>query len=295
MTRIKVAGLLVLLLGGAALSCALASRAATSAGPEQPKNATLTLEPGVIHATRGNIRSVLVLDGAVTAVDPILVKARVDGTISKVSKASQPVAANAVLAVITTNSGRLQVLMPQAGEVMSADIVEGQRVAVGDTLFTIAPARYTVTVPVDPALLYRLYQRPLNIVVAIDRGPAPFDCPFISIAGATSPGANPLESQVTLVCAVPTTVRAFSGIRAQVAVTTATSDNVLWLPVEAVEGAADLGRVTVVRNRQRLSQVVGLGITDGARVEIVSGLTEVDAVLEFPDVAVPDSGASSKS
>lgn len=294
MTRVKAGGLLVVLLGVAALSGALVSRAPTSAGPELQKNAALTLEPGVIHAMRGNIRSVLVLDGAVTAVDPIMVKAPVDGTISKVSKPSQQVAAKAVLAVITTNRGRLQVLMPQAGVVMSAEIVKGQRVAAGDALFTIAPARYTVTVPVDPADLYRLYQRPLNITVAIDRGPAPFDCPFVSIAAATSPGANPLESQITLVCAVPATVRAFSGIRAQVAVTTAASDNVLWLPVEAVEGAADLGRVTVVRNGQRLSQVVGLGITDGVRVEIVSGLTEGDAVLEFPDVAVPDPGASGK-
>lgn len=292
MTRIKVTGLLIVLLGVAALSGALVSRAASSQGPGQPTNVALTLEPGVIRATRGNIRSVLVLEGAVTAIDPIVVKARADGTISKVSKANKQVAAKAVLAVITTKKGRLRVLMPQAGVVMAAEIVKGQQVAVGDPLFTIAPARYRVTVPVDPAVLYRLYERPLSITVAIDRGPAPFDCPYVSIAAATSAGANPLESQITLVCAVPATIRAFSGIRAQVAITTAASDNVLWLPVEAVEGAADLGRVTLVRDGQHLSQAVVLGITDGARVEIVSGLTEGDRVLEFPDVAMPDPRAS---
>jgi hypothetical protein len=241
---------------------------------------------------RGNIRSVLVLDGAVAAVDPIVVKARAAGTISKVSKTNRQVAADAVLAVITTATGRLRVLMPGTGVVIAAEIVKGQQVAVGDSLFTVAPARYVITVPVDPALLYRLYERPLKITVAIDRGPAPFDCPYISIGAATSQGANPLESQITVVCAVPATIRAFSGIRAQVAITTAAADNVLWLPVEAVEGAADLGRVTVVRDGQHLSEPVVLGITDGARVEIVSGLAEHDAVLEFPDVAMPDPGAS---
>jgi multidrug efflux pump subunit AcrA (membrane-fusion protein) len=235
-----------------------------------------------------------VLDGAVTAVEPVVVKAPVDGSVSMVSEPSQQVPAEAVLAVITNNGDELSVRMPQAGAVMSADIMQGQHVAVGDPLFTIAPARYTVTVPVEPAVLYRLYERPLNITVAIDRGPATFACPFVSIGAATPTGANPLESQVTLVCAVPATVRAFSGVRAQVAITTAAADNVLWLPVEAVEGAADLGRVTVVRNGQQISQAVVLGISDGARVEIVSGLTEGDAVLEFPDVTGPDSGASGR-
>jgi membrane fusion protein, macrolide-specific efflux system len=290
-TRIKVGGLVVVMLGVAALSGALVSRASSS-GPGQPANVALTLKPGVIHPMRGNIRSVLVLDGAVAAVDPIVVKARADGTISKVSKTSRRVAANAVLAVITAEKGRLRVLMPQTGVVLAAEIVKGQQVAVGDPLFTVAPARYTVTIPVDPALLYRLYERPLNITVAIDGGPAPFDCPYVSIGAATSQGANPLESQITLVCAVPATIRAFSGIRAQVAITTAAADNVLWLPVEAVEGAADLGRVTVVRDGQHLSQAVVLGITDGARVEIVSGLIERDVVLEFPDAVMPDPGAS---
>jgi HlyD family secretion protein len=291
-TRIKVGGLLVVLLGVAALSGALVSGAAPSPGQGQPASVALALEPGVIHATRGDIRSVLVLDGAVTAVDPMVVKARADGTVSKVSKANKHLAAKAVLTVITTKNGRLRVLMPQAGVVMATEIVKGQQVAVGDPLFTIAPAGYRVTVPVDPAVLYRLYERPLQITVALDRGPAPFDCPFVSIAAATSAGANPLEAEVSLVCAVPAMIRAFSGIRAQVAITTAAADNVLWLPVEAVEGAADLGRVTVVRDGRHLPQAVVLGITDGVRVEIVSGLTEEDAVLEFPDLAAPDPGAS---
>lgn len=283
---------MVVLLGAAALSGALVSRAAPSPGSGQAANVALTFEPGLIRATRGSIRSVLVLDGAVTAVDPIVVKARADGTISKVGKANKHLVAKAVLAVITTKKGRLRVLMPQAGVVMATEIVKGQQVAVGDSLFTIAPSGYRVTVPVDPAVLYRLYERPLEITVALDRGPAPFDCPFVSIAAATSAGANPLESQVSLVCAVPAAIRAFSGIRAQVAITTAAADNVLWLPVEAVEGAADRGRVTVVRDGRHLSRAVVLGITDGARVEIVSGLTEDDAVLEFPELAAPDPAAS---
>lgn len=292
MGGIRVGGLLVVaLLGVAALSGALVSRGAPSSGTPRPTDAALALEPGLIQATRGNIRSVLVLDGAVTPVDPITLKAQADGTISRLRQTTGHVEAGTELASLASNKGGIRVLMPEAGFVVAAEIVQGQRVAVGDPLFTVAPARYTVSVPVDPAVLYRLYERPITITVVIDRGPAPFDCPFVSLGAAALPGANPLESQVTLVCAVPALIRAFAGIRAQVAITTATSDNALLLPVEAVQGSADQGLVTVLRDGLRVPQAVALGITDGVRVEIVSGLSEHDDVLEFPEVVPPDVGS----
>jgi multidrug efflux pump subunit AcrA (membrane-fusion protein) len=56
---------------------------------------------------------------------------------------------------------------------------------------------------------------------------------------------------------------------------------VLVLPVSAVQGDTQHGVVNRVENGV-LSQVpVGLGITDGVRIEITSGLAEGDEVTSF--------------
>jgi multidrug efflux pump subunit AcrA (membrane-fusion protein) len=272
---------LMVLLGCAVVAGSLLSRPAGTGTPDAARPAALV--PGIIHATRGDVRSVLVLDGAVAAVEAFELKSPLDGAVRSIEAAPGVIAAGTALAVVDGSAGLATIRMPEAGALVSVAVVQGQSVSVGQALFVIAPARYTVVVQVDPAYLYRLYEPPISIVVQLDRGPAAFPCPLLSLGASLAEGGNPLDAPVTLVCRVPPELRAFTGVRAQAAITTAEAHDVLLLPVEAVEGSADQGVVTLVRAGAHVRQSVHLGITDGTNVAIVDGLSVTDDVLEFPD------------
>jgi membrane fusion protein, macrolide-specific efflux system len=253
-------------------------------GPAQPPGPTADpLTPGVISPMIASIKSVIVLDGVIRPVDPIPIRATAKGTIEKVSAHSgSTVAAGQGIFRLTTATGTSDVMAPASGIVVSIAVEDGQAISIGDELAVLAPADYVAEAQVAPELLYRLYREPDEIAVQIDHGPAPFACPFKSL-GTDPGGSNPLDAPVYLTCAVPGDVRVFAGVRARVVVTTGHVENVVTVPVEAVSGGADTGLVWVVgTNAQSSPRTVTLGLTDGVRIEIVSGLTVGDRILEFP-------------
>ena len=83
-------------------------------------------------------------------------------------------------------------------------------------------------------------------------------------------------------CAVPSTVRVFNGLQAKLAIPGGSVKHVLVAPVTAVEGIADVGDVYLVgANGNSVKTVVKLGLNDGTRVQILSGLHEGDSIREF--------------
>lgn len=72
-------------------------------------------------------------------------------------------------------------------------------------------------------------------------------------------------------------------MRGQIALRSGQVSDVLTLPVTAVSGSADMGEVWVVDDEGEATiRQVRLGATDGARVEIVSGLEEGARVYAVP-------------
>ena len=60
-------------------------------------------------------------------------------------------------------------------------------------------------------------------------------------------------------------------------------DNVLILPLSVIAGRQGTGLVTVITpNGERVETKVTLGVTDGANIEILSGLEEGDVVSATP-------------
>jgi biotin carboxyl carrier protein len=241
------------------------------------------LEPTVISPARQAIKSVLVLDGVIRPVPTRMVRAPADGTVVKVAtKTGRLVKKGSVLVAIRTAKRVVKVRAPIAGVVRDVAVLKGQAVVVGIPVAEIAPTRFLAEVTVKPSDLYRLYERPAEIRVQLDGGPAPFACPFVSLGADLSGAGNPLEAPVLLRCSVPDSIQVFSGVRVRLAVTTGLAEAVLTVPVEAVEGSADQGVVTVVDASGALhSQTVTLGLTDGLRVEVRDGLAESDRILEF--------------
>ena len=84
-----------------------------------------------------------------------------------------------------------------------------------------------------------------------------------------------------LQCLISQTVDVKSGQSATVVITATTRNDVLILPLSA--GGQGTGLVTVITpNGERVETKVTLGVTDGANIEILSGLEEGDVVSATP-------------
>lgn len=86
-----------------------------------------------------------------------------------------------------------------------------------------------------------------------------------------------------LQCLISQTVDVKSGQRATVVITATTRNDVLILPLSVIAGRQGTGLVTVITpNGERVETKVTLGVTDGANIEILSGLEEGDVVSATP-------------
>ena len=86
-----------------------------------------------------------------------------------------------------------------------------------------------------------------------------------------------------LQCLISQTVDVKSGQSATVVITATTRNDVLILPLSVIAGRQGTGLVTVITpNGERVETKVTLGVTDGANIEILSGLKEGDVVSATP-------------
>lgn len=86
-----------------------------------------------------------------------------------------------------------------------------------------------------------------------------------------------------LQCLISQTVDVKSGQSATVVITATTRNDVLILPLSLIAGRQGTGLVTVITpNGERVETKVTLGVTDGANIEILSGLEEGDVVSATP-------------
>jgi multidrug efflux pump subunit AcrA (membrane-fusion protein) len=81
---------------------------------------------------------------------------------------------------------------------------------------------------------------------------------------------------------VPAEVKVFNGLQAEMSIPGGSAENVLVVPVTAVEGIAQAGNVYVpLEDGTTEVRPVVLGINDGDNVHVISGLTEGEMVLQF--------------
>lgn len=268
------------------------------------------IEPQV-PATVGTIRNDVVLDGTIGADTAIPVKATLAGEVRKVIAApGQVVAPETELLTIraeipnpdgTTRIRTVTVTAGAAGVLSSFPVLVGQMVSVGDTVGQVAPPTFNVTATLAPEQQYRLLSQPTEATVTVTGGPAGFTCTGLTIstplagAGAgtgagdgEAPGAG---SGTTVRCAVPADVTVFPGLTAKMTIAGGIAENVIVLPMTAVEGAAGQGTVYVVLpDGSSEERAVTLGLNDGVDVEITGGLEEGELVLQFVPGAPADVG-----
>jgi len=190
---------------------------------------------------------------------------------------------------------------PVAGTVGTLAVLEDQLVSVGDVVAAISPGTLSVVAPLTQEQQFRLLAPPSEATVTVPGGPAPFACTDV-LAGVPEDDAQPSTGGDAAVdpydpyaaaagtptgaevsCRVPADAVAFPGLSATVELTAGSAQDVLVLPVTAVEGLVSTGAVWRLDPETGESEEtsVGLGLTDGTQVQVTEGLEEGDSVLEF--------------
>lgn len=243
----------------------------------------------------GAVRRVLVRQGATVTAGQPLVEVRVE-------EEQQPITGTDPdgSPTVTPRPPKVRTVAvpaPSAGVVTTLDVLVDQVVAVGDTIGQVSPGTLSVTAPLTQAEQFRLLAPPTTAEVTVQGGPAPFTCTGLALGAEPAPsapdsgGGGPMAPSsgggTTARCAVPPGTAVFSGMAATVAVSAGTAEDVLVVPITAVQGSVQQGNVWVVgEDGAEEVRTVVLGLTDGEQIEIREGLSEGEQVLQF--VPVPD-------
>lgn len=277
--------LLVLVLGAAALALVKIAFFPDSAPAAAVQPSGQIADP-VVPVERAEVANALSLTGTVARDAPYAVRSEIDGTVTAVHVGQgQAVAAGQPL--FTVKQGypvkNVDVLAPEAGDVGEIAVVKGQPASIGGELAKLTPARYHVRATVDPVQLYRLQGAPTEASVTIQGGPAPFTCTGLKVEVAD-------DGTTTVACAVPADQVVFAGLQAQLDIDLGTVTDVLVVPTTAVKGGAGSGIVWVDGGDGELEErTVELGVSDGAIVEVTTGLEEGEQVRQYvPGVAAAD-------
>jgi multidrug efflux pump subunit AcrA (membrane-fusion protein) len=281
----------------------------------------------VVPVARGTVANTVTVQGTVVADATVPVKATKAGTVRRVLVEAGDVVAegDAVLEVrweeerepvagtdadgnptSTPRAPRVRtatVPAPTAGTVTAVDVLVDQVVAVGDRVAGISPGSLSVTATLGQDDQFRLLAPPSTAQVEVQGGPAPFTCGDLALgapaategagddqAGAAvdpAAGGGTGQGGTTVRCRVPAGTTVFPGMAATVVVDAGVAEDVLVVPVTAVQGSVQQGNVWVVgADGAQEQRAVVLGLTDGDQVEVREGLAEGDSVLAF--VPVPD-------
>jgi membrane fusion protein (multidrug efflux system) len=289
-------------------------------GPEAP---TLELSSPSVPVARGTITNTVSVTGAVVADAAVPVKATAAGTVRRVlvAQGATVTVGQALLEIryeeelepvvgrdaegnptSTPRPPRVRtatVTAPATGQLTTVDVLVDQIVAVGDKVGAISPGTLSVTATLTQAEQFRLLAPPATAEVEVQGGPAPFTCTALTLrappaaddndatAGGPGEGSAGGSGGTTARCAVPAGVTVFAGMGATVRVQAGTAENVLVVPLTAVQGSVQTGNVWVVADDGTEGErAVTLGLSDGDQIEVREGLTEGEQVLQF--VPVPD-------
>jgi multidrug efflux pump subunit AcrA (membrane-fusion protein) len=278
-----------LVLAGAVV---VAAAALVFAGrPMNPLPAAPTERPEVTATVvQGTVRSVVVLNGVAEPAPQVNIQAPASGTWAAIrARVGDRISRAQALGRIRVNQdGEVTVTAPASGTLVAWAARDGDSVKVGQAIGAIASDGFEAVAVVPPEVLYRFYGRPLSVTIKLENGPGPFECPLKNLgAPLTGTESDPASVPVKITCAIPPSVRVFSGVRLKLAAVTGESKNVMLLPLTAVAGAAERGYVIwVTSDGRRARRDVRLGLTDGVNIEITDGLRVGDVV------AVPPTDAS---
>ncbi|MEU9709009.1 biotin/lipoyl-containing protein [Streptomyces sp. NPDC047967] len=242
----------------------------------------VTEPPGTVTAERSDIANVLTLNADVVSRPEYSLTAPAIGTFMPKVSEGQVVRAGEPVGTVSSGTADRVVKAPAAGRIVKILAEQGDPATEGLPLVTIRHMGFALKAAIAPADRYRLtaLQESTPGRASIDKGPGPFACPLLG--GPQSEGGR----DIALLCASDTKLRLFEGLTGIMAINMESRKNVLALPLKAVAGDAEYGQVNLLSEGGGVNSIkVSLGITDGTKIEIKSGLKEGDVVsLETPSL-----------
>ncbi|MDO5494989.1 MAG: hypothetical protein Q4G64_04690 [bacterium] len=187
---------------------------------------------------------------------------------------------------------------PIAG-VVHQSLLVNQPASIATTVATVNPGTLSIQGSISPEQLFQLEVMPAAAEVTINNGPAPFTCEGLAVGDPGTASENPGDpsgdpwgggggggggtTTVSATCPVPEGVRLFAGMSGTLALAAGEAAGVITVPVTAVQGLYDTGRVWVVdpASGAETPTDVELGLSDGMNIEIRSGLNEGDTILQY--------------
>ena len=264
-----------------------------------------------IPVTLGTIQNDISISGTVSADAAVPVKATFGGEVRELlvgpgDRVASDTEIMVVRAELVNSNGTpytkvQRVLAGSSGILSSFTPLVGQTIGIGDVVGQVAPESFNVSATISPEQLYRLTEQPTEAQVTVQGGPAPFTCGGLTIvtplpgSGGGGSGDGSGEgggSGTTVRCHVPSDVRVFSGLVAELTIAGGIAEDVLTIPMTAVQGAADTGIVYVILpDGTQEERTVTLGLNDGINVEVTEGLEEGELILQFvPGAAAGEGG-----
>lgn len=300
--------LIFVAIAGALVKIAFFSGATAGSDPTVPSG---QISEPVVAVTTGTITNDVKLNATVSADAALPVKATLAGEVKTIAAhVGQVVDAKTPVLTIrledVTDDGTpvvktVTVLAGSPGTLSSLPVIVGQIVAVGDAVGQVAPSTFNVSGTLKAEQQYRLLNNPTGALVSITGGPAPFTCTGLAIStalagasggtgtgdslgGDTSGGgdAGGAGGGTTIRCAVPAGVTVFAGLAAKLTVSGGVAKDVLVVPTTAVRGSVQAGTVySKGADGAVVPHPVTLGLTDGRNVQVLTGATEGEKILQF--------------
>ncbi|MFJ3403704.1 secretion protein HlyD [Promicromonospora sp. NPDC090134] len=289
--------------------------------PPDALQPTGEITEAVIPVEKGSVTNAVTVPASVVSDPPVEIKATADGVIAEIEvddakvgkdtrvlwiKSEEPV--EPVVEVdektgeetVTEQEPKVtwtSALAPVSGTV-DITALKDQAVAVGEVIGTISPGTLSVSGTLTADQQYRLVGAKGSAQVTLKGGPAPFTCTRLTIGeapagamggaeGSMEAGSGAPEAATGAVhCSIPPKVKAFSGLGAEIEITNGDAKDVVVVPISAVLGTSQTGRVWTVKEEgaEPEPRDVTLGLTDGLQVEVTKGLKAGEQILEFTPV-----------
>lgn len=247
--------------------------------------------PVVSYVARGDITSVVTAPVQAIAQVEFTVLTPVEGKVRYASgiKEGTVVEKNQVIGW----QGSHEIRTPAAGVITDFPVADLTPVQQGIPAVTIKYQGFGVRGEVPLESAFMVNDSPQSARVQFPHGPDVDTCTPVP---SVRPEATELDSStteldvatLTVTCLIKKSAGLTDGLPGRLGITIAREKDTLTVPITAVSGVVGRGKVALLQGETPVTTDVELGITDGINIEVISGLSEGDAVLLYGPTLTPE-------
>ena len=241
---------------------------------DEQKNETSNVNPKVqsvetVSVTRGNLTPTVSAHTTIIPALDFVLCSSVEGTFEACSSAGNKITEGGVIGKVSEE----EIKSPVDATILSI-ISSNESVPKNYPLATAKYTGFALNIEAENFLKILPENAALKAKFQVVDGVGPTEAIAVVV-----PVSENAES--TLQCLIGKDIDVKPGQSATVVITAETRKDVLLLPLSVIAGRQGKGMVTVINDGKQIQTEVMLGATDGAYIEILSGVNEGDTIL-FP-------------